>query len=466
MAEYNYDILIIGSGPGGYVAAIRAAQLGLKTACVESRETLGGTCLNVGCIPSKALLHGSELFEEAHSGALAKFGVKLGSVDLDLPALQGEKALAVKELTGGIAFLFKKNKVDWLKGFATFQNAHSVTVAGQTFTARNIVIATGSSVTPLPGVEIDNAKGIIVDSTGGLALDRVPQHMVVIGGGVIGLELGSVWRRLGAKVTVVEFLDQILPGMDGEVRKESAKLFKKQGLELRTSTKVTGVTVKGKVATLTLEPAAGGASEMLEADCVLVSIGRRPNTEGLGLDKIELELNTRGQIETDHAFRTKIDGVWAIGDVIPGPMLAHKAEDEGLAVAENIAGGTGIVNHAVIPNVVYTMPEIAGVGLTEEQAREAGEVKIGKFPMMANSRAKTNRDTDGFVKIIADAATDRVLGVWIVASLAGTMIAEACVAMEFGATSEDIAYTCHAHPTHAEAVKEAAMAVQGKPIHI
>ena len=466
MTEYDYDVLVIGAGPGGYVAAIRAAQLGLKTACVESRETLGGTCLNVGCIPSKALLHGSELFEEAHSGALAKFGVKLGSVDLDLPALQGEKALAVKELTGGIAFLFKKNKVEWLQGLATFSDAHTVSVAGKTVTAKNIVIATGSSVTPLPGVEIDNEAGIIVDSTGGLALDRVPQHMVVIGGGVIGLELGSVWRRLGAKVTVVEFLDQILPGMDGEVRKESAKLFKKQGLELRTSTKVTGVTVNGQTATLTLEPSAGGAAETLDADCVLVSIGRRPNTEGLGLDKIGLELNKRGQIETDVSFRTKVDGVWAIGDVIPGPMLAHKAEDEGIAVAENIAGGTGIVNHAVIPSVVYTMPEIAGVGLTEEQAREAGEVKIGKFPMMANSRAKTNRDTDGFVKVIADAATDRVLGVWIVASLAGTMIAEACVAMEFGATSEDIAYTCHAHPTHSEAVKEAAMAVQGKPIHM
>ena len=466
MAEYDYDLLVIGAGPGGYVAAIRAAQLGLKTACVESRETLGGTCLNVGCIPSKAMLHGSELYEEAAHGALAKFGVKLGSVELDLDALLGEKDQVVKELTGGIEFLFKKNKVDWLKGFGTFVDAHSVEVAGKVHTARNVLIATGSSVTPLPGVEVNNDEGVIVDSTGALTLPKVPEHMVVIGGGVIGLELGSVWRRLGAKVTVVEFLDQLLPGMDGEIRKEAGKLFKKQGMELKLSTKVTGASVKGKKATLTLEPAAGGASETLEADCVLVAIGRRPNTTGLGLEKIGLEVNQRGQIEIGHDFRTKVDGVWAIGDVVPGPMLAHKAEDEGIAAAEFIAGQIGIVNHAVIPNVVYTMPEFAGVGLTEEQAKERGDIKVGKFPMMANSRAKTNRDTDGFVKVIADAKTDRVLGVWCVASLAGTMIAQAAQAMEFGATSEDIAYTCHAHPTHSEAVKEAAMAVQGKPIHI
>ncbi|MDG2003084.1 MAG: dihydrolipoyl dehydrogenase [Novosphingobium sp.] len=466
-ASHDYDVLIIGSGPGGYVAAIRAAQLGLKTACVESRETLGGTCLNVGCIPSKALLHGSELFEEAHDGTLAKFGVRTGKVTIDVSTLQGEKASAVKELTGGIEFLFKKNKVDWLKGRATFVDSHTVEVAGKTHTARDIVIATGSSVTPLPGVEVDNAKGVIVDSTGALELDRVPEHLVVIGGGVIGLELGSVWRRLGAKVTVVEFLDQLLPGMDGDVRKEAAKIFKKQGMELRLATKVTKASQRGKTATLTLEPAAGGKAETLKADCVLVAIGRRPNTEDLGLEKIGLELNKRGQIETDHAFRTKIDGIWAVGDVVPGPMLAHKAEDEGLAVAENIAGSTGIVNHAVIPGVVYTMPEIAGVGLTEDAAKEAGHtVKCGKFPMMANSRAKTNREGDGFVKVIADAATDRVLGVWMIASVAGTMIAQAAQAMEFGASSEDIALTCHAHPTHSEALKEAAMAVTGKPIHI
>ena len=466
MPEHTYDILVIGAGPGGYVAAIRASQLGLKVACAEPRETLGGTCLNVGCIPSKALLHGSELFEEAAHGTLAKFGVKTGKVELDLAVLQGEKDTAVKELTGGIEFLFKKNKIDWLKGAATFVDAHTVSVAGKSITAKNIVIATGSSVTPLPGVEVDNAKGIIVDSTGALTLAKVPQHLVVIGGGVIGLELGSVWRRLGAKVTVVEFLDALLPGMDGDVRKEAAKIFKKQGMEIRLSTKVTKAAVKGKKATLTIEPASGGTPETLDADCVLVAIGRRPNTDGLGLAAIGLEPNQRGQIETDHAFRTKVDGVWAIGDVIPGPMLAHKAEDEGIAVAENIAGLTGIVNHAVIPGVVYTMPEIAGVGLTEEQAREKGEIKVGKFPMMANSRAKTNREPDGFVKVIADAATDRVLGVWAIASVAGTMIAEAALGMEFGATSEDIAYTCHAHPTHSEAIKEAAMAVRGKPIHM
>ena len=462
---YDYDVLIIGAGPGGYVAAIRAAQLGLKTACAESRETLGGTCLNVGCIPSKAMLHASEYFDAAKNGMMAKLGVEV-SPKLNLEAMHGQRIDAVKQLTGGIEFLFKKNKVDWKKGFATFVDANTVKVGGETVTAKNVVIATGSSVTPLPGVEIDNAKGVVVDSTGALELAKVPKKMVVIGGGVIGLELGSVWRRLGAEVTCIEFLDQILPGMDGDVRKEAHKIFKKQGIEFRLSTKVTGVTVKGKKASLTIEPAAGGDSESLEADCMLVSIGRRPNTEGLGLDKIGLDLNERGQIETDHAFRTKIDGVWAVGDVIPGPMLAHKAEDEGIAVAENIAGQTGIVNHAVIPSVVYTWPEIAGVGLTEEQAKERGAVKVGKFPMLANSRAKTNHEPDGFVKVISDAETDRVLGVWCIASVAGTMIAEAALAMEFGATSEDIAYTCHAHPTHSEALKEAAMAVQGKPIHI
>ena len=464
MADYDYDVLVIGAGPGGYVAAIRAAQLGLRTACAESRETLGGTCLNVGCIPSKALLHASEIYEEAKGGHLTKFGIDFQGVTLNLDQMHAEKAKAVKELTGGVEFLFKKNKVTWLKGKAAFQDAHTVDVNGQKVTAKNIVIATGSSVMPLPGVEVDQKT--VVDSTGALELPKVPEHMVVIGGGVIGLELGSVWRRLGAKVTVVEFVDQILPGFDGEVRRETAKLFKKQGMELKLSTKVTGVTVADGVATVTVEPAAGGASETLTADAVLVSIGRKANVDGLNLDAIGLELNKRGQIETDHSFRTKVDGVWAIGDCIPGLMLAHKAEDEGVAVAENIAGQTGIVNEDVIPSVVYTMPEIAGVGLTEEAAKEKGEIKVGKFPFAANSRAKTNRDTDGFVKIIADAKTDRVLGVWIVSSLAGTLIAEAAIAMEFGATSEDIAYTCHAHPTHAEAIKEAAMAVQGKPIHI
>jgi dihydrolipoamide dehydrogenase len=464
MADYDYDVLVIGSGPGGYVAAIRAAQLGLRTACAESRETLGGTCLNVGCIPSKALLNASELFHEAASGALAKFGVKIEGATLDLDAMHGQRIEAVTGLTGGIAFLFKKNKIDWLKGHATFTSADTVDVNGQSVRAKNIVIATGSSVTPLPGVTIDHK--VVVDSTSALELPKVPEHLVVIGGGVIGLELGSVWKRLGAKVTVVEYLDQVLPGMDGEVRKEAAKLFKKQGLDIKTSTKVTGVVVDGDKAAVTVEPSAGGAAETIEADVVLLAIGRKPNTDGLALDKAGLVVNARGQIETDARLATPIAGIWAIGDVIPGPMLAHKAEDEGIAVAENIGGLTGILNHAVIPSVVYTHPEIAGVGLTEEAARERGEVKVGKFPMIANSRAKAIKDTDGFVKIIADAKTDRVLGVWIVATPAGTMIAQAAQAMEFGATSEDIAYTCHAHPTHNEAVKEAAMAVLGKPIHI
>jgi dihydrolipoamide dehydrogenase len=464
MADYDYDVLIIGSGPGGYVAAIRAAQLGLKTACVEGRETLGGTCLNVGCIPSKALLHASELYEEAHSGALAKFGIDIKGATLNLDQMHAEKALAVKELTGGIAFLFKKNKVDWLQGFAAFSGADTVTVAGKSYRAKNIVIATGSSVTPLPGVDL--VPDVVVDSTGALALPKVPDHLVVIGGGIIGLEMGSVWRRLGAKVTIVEYLDQIMPGFDGEIRKESAKIFKKQGFEIRTATKVTGVSVKGKKATVTVEPAAGGASETIAADVVLVSIGRKPNTGGLALDKAGLATNARGQIDIDARFATSVPHIWAIGDVVPGPMLAHKAEDEGIAVAENIAGLTGIVNHDVIPSVAYTHPEIAGVGLTEEQAKERGEIKVGKFPFAGNSRAKTNRDTDGFVKVIADAKTDRVLGVHIISSLAGTMIAQAAQAMEFGATSEDIAYTCHAHPTHSEALKEAAMGVTGKAIHI
>ncbi|GAA4755193.1 dihydrolipoyl dehydrogenase [Sphingomonas daechungensis] len=464
MAEaYDFDVLVIGSGPGGYVAAIRAAQLGLKTACAESRDTLGGTCLNVGCIPSKALLHASEYFDAAANGAMAKMGIKV-TPELDLPAMHAQRLDAVKGLTGGIEFLFKKNKVEWLKGRASFENADTVKVGDRTVRAKNIVVATGSSVTPLPGVEIDEKT--VVSSTGALELEKVPGHLVVIGGGVIGLELGSVWRRLGAKVTCVEFLDQILPGFDDDIRKEANKIFKKQGIEFRLGTKVTGVTVNGSKATLTVEPAKGGAAQTIEADAVLVSIGRRPNTEGLALDKAGLQVNQRGQIETDHEFRTSVPGVWAIGDVIPGPMLAHKAEDEGIAVAENIAGLTGIVNHDVIPSVVYTMPEIAGVGLTEAQAREHGEVKVGKFPMLANSRAKTNHEPDGFVKVIADAKTDRVLGVWMIASVAGTMVAQAAQAMEFGATSEDIAYTCHAHPTHSEALKEAAMAVTGKPIHI
>jgi len=464
MTDSNFDVIVIGAGPGGYVAAIRAAQLGLRTACVESRETLGGTCLNVGCIPSKALLHASELFEEANHGTLAKWGVKVGQVELDLPAMHAGRLEAVGGLTKGIEFLFKKNKVTWLKGHGRFTAKDRLDVAGTEYTAKSFVIATGSSVTPLPSVEIDQER--IVDSTGALELAKVPTHLVVIGGGVIGLELGSVWKRLGAKVTVVEYLDQILPGMDGEVRKEANKIFKKQGFEFRLSTKVTGAEKAPEGVRLTVEPAAGGEAQTIDADVILVSIGRRPNTEGLGLEAAGVVLNKRGQIEVDHDFKTGVPGIYAIGDVTPGPMLAHKAEDEGVAVAEILAGQVGIVNHDVIPGVVYTFPEIASVGLTEEEAKERGEVKVGKFPMLANSRAKTNRETDGFVKIVADARSDRVLGVHIIASVAGTMIAQAAQAMEFGATSEDIAYTCHAHPTHSEAIKEAAMAVTGKPIHI
>ncbi|HMJ93668.1 MAG TPA: dihydrolipoyl dehydrogenase [Allosphingosinicella sp.] len=464
MSETEFDVIVIGAGPGGYVAAIRAAQLGLKTACVESRETLGGTCLNVGCIPSKALLHASELYEEAAHGTLAKWGVKTGKVEIDLEAMHGGRLEAVKGLTQGVAFLFKKNKVTWLKGQGRFTAKDRLDVAGTEYRAKHFVIATGSSVTPLPGAEIDQER--IVDSTGALELGQVPGHLVVIGGGVIGLELGSVWRRLGAKVTVVEFLDQILPGMDADVRKEANRIFKKQGFEFRLSTKVTKAELKGKGVALTVEPAAGGAAETIEADVVLVSIGRRPNTDGLGLEAAGLQLNKNGQIEVDHDFRTSVQGIYAIGDVTPGPMLAHKAEDEGIAVAEILAGQVGIINHDVIPSVVYTFPEIAAVGLTEEEAKAKGEVKVGKFPMMANSRAKTNREAEGFVKIVADARTDRVLGVHIIASVAGTMIGQAAQAMEFGATSEDIAYTCHTHPTHSEAIKEAAMAVTGLPIHI
>ena len=370
MADYDFDVLVIGAGPGGYVAAIRAAQLGLKTACAESRETLGGTCLNVGCIPSKALLHASELFEEAHDGTLAKWGVKPANLELDLGQMHATRLEAVKGLTQGIEFLFKKNKVEWLKGRASFVDPHTVQVGPSTgsgqarkVSAKNIVIATGSSVTQLPGITIDQER--IVDSTGALELPEVPKRMVVIGGGVIGLELGSVWRRLGAQVTVVEFLDQILPGFDADVRKEANKIFKKQGFEFKLSTKVTKAERKGDTVTMTVEPAAGGNSETIEADVVLVSIGRKPNTEGLALDKAGLQTNQRGQIETDHQFRTKVPGIWAIGDVIPGPMLAHKAEDEGIAVAENIAGQTGIVNEEVIPSVVYTMPEIGRASCRE-----------------------------------------------------------------------------------------------------
>jgi|TARA_R100000501_G_scaffold13654_3_gene24904 dihydrolipoamide dehydrogenase len=460
----DFDLIVIGAGPGGYVAAIRAAQNGLKVACAESRETLGGTCLNVGCIPSKALLHASEYYEQAKSGALEKFGVKLGSVKLDWDAMQEEKTKAVGELTGGIEFLFKKNKVEWLKGRAAFTDKNTVEIGGKSYTADKFVIATGSSVTPLKGVEIDGE--VVISSTEALSLPKVPKRMIVIGGGYIGLEMGSVYSRLGTEVTVVEYMDTITPGLDAEVTKAFARILKKQGLEMKTGTKVTGVERAGKGAKVTVEPAKGGDAEVLETDIVLLSIGRVPNTEGLNLEAAGLSLNDRKQIEVDERGRTAVEHIYAIGDVTPGPMLAHKAEDEGVAVADWAAGRTGYVNHKVIPAVVYTHPEVASVGLTEEQLKEAGTAyKTGKFPFAANSRAKTNRDMDGFVKVLADAETDRVLGVHILGTMAGTMIGQAAQAMEFGASSEDIALTCHAHPTHSEALKEAAMDVEGSPIH-
>jgi dihydrolipoamide dehydrogenase len=464
MAAPEFDVVVIGAGPGGYVAAIRAAQHGLKVACVEKRATLGGTCLNVGCIPSKALLHGSEYYAEAKAGKLGKFGVKLSGVELDLPALLSEKDKAVKELTDGVAFLFKKNKIEWVKGEAAFVDTKSIKVGDRTLTAKNFIIATGSEVALLPGMTPDGE--VIVTSTEALTLPTVPKHLIVIGGGYIGLEMGSVWARLGSKVTVVEYAERIVPAMDIEIANEFAKIMKKQGLEILISTKVTSVKRDGAGAIVTVEPAAGGAATEIAADIVLLSIGRRPNTDGLNIEATGLSLD-RGRIMVNPDYSTPVPGIWAIGDVVPGPMLAHKAEDEGLACADNIAGLTGYVNHDVIPAVVYTHPEVATVGKTEEELKAAGVAyKTGKFLFAANSRAKTNRDTDGFVKVLADAKTDRVLGVHIIGAMAGTMIAEAAIAMEFGASSEDIAMTCHAHPTHPEALKEAAMAVTGKPIHM
>ncbi|MEE2691504.1 MAG: dihydrolipoyl dehydrogenase [Pseudomonadota bacterium] len=461
----QYDVVIIGGGPGGYNAAIRAGQLGLKAACIDKRETkkFGGTCLNVGCIPSKALLHASELFEAAGKH-FPKLGIKTGEIGLDLPQMLKQKEEAVDGLTKGVEFLFKKNKVDPYLGTGEIIAPGKVRVTdadGKTtdLETKHIVIATGSEVTPLKGVEIDEER--IVSSTGALSFPSVPKHLVVIGAGVIGLELGSVWRRLGSKVTVVEFLDRVLPTNDGEVSKQFQRLMQKQGMEFRLSSKVTGVEKLKSKLKISVEPAAGGDKETIEADAVLVAIGRRPHTAGLGLERAGVKTDERGFVVTDH-FRTNVDGIWAIGDCIHGPMLAHKAEDDAVACIELIAGKPGHVNYDAVPAIVYTYPEVASVGQTEEELKKAGvDYKVGKFPFTANSRAKTNHETDGFVKILADAKTDRVLGGHIVGVGAGELIAEIVSVIEFGGASEDIARTSHGHPTRSEAVRQAAMGVEG-----
>ena len=455
----SYDVIFIGGGPGGYNGAIRAAQLGLKTACIEKRGTLGGTCLNVGCIPSKALLHASEVYEETANG-ISKMGVKVDNVSLDLDAMMAHKAKSVEQLTKGIEFLFKKNGVDYIKGAGAITGPGKVTVDGQTLTTRNIVISTGSEIMGLPGIDIDEDK--IVSSTGALSLKNVPERMIVVGGGYIGLEMGSVWRRLGSKVRVVEFLDRITPGLDGEVSKQFEKILKRQGIKFSLGKKVTGVSKNSGGLSVTIEDAAGGNEETLETDVVLVSIGRRPYTDGLGLDTVGVQLDNKGRVVTDDHYKTNVNGIFAIGDVTDGPMLAHKAEDEGVAVSELIAGEPGHVNYDVIPAVVYTYPEVATVGRTEEELKAAGiDYKVGKFPFTANARAKVNNTSEGFVKILADAKTDKVYGVHMIGPEVGNMIAEAALAMEFGACSEDIARTCHAHPTLTEAVRQAAMDVEG-----
>ncbi|HEX9525759.1 MAG TPA: dihydrolipoyl dehydrogenase [Reyranella sp.] len=464
-----YDLVVIGSGPGGYVCAIRAAQLGMKVAVVEKRETFGGTCLNIGCIPSKALLHASELFEEAgHS--FEKMGIKLAAPKLDLPGMMKFKDEGVDGNVKGIAFLFKKNKIEAFQGEGKILAPGQIEIrAGdgkaQTIETKAIVIATGSDVARLNGIDIDEKR--IVSSTGALSLDKVPQRLLVVGAGVIGLELGSVWRRLGSQVTVVEFLDRILPGIDAEVGKQFQRMLERQGVTFKLASKLTAVEDAGKKLKAKIEPVSGGAAEMVEADVVLVAIGRVPYTEGLGLEAAGVKRDNRGRVVVDRHFASSVPGIYAIGDVIAGPMLAHKAEDEGVAVAEILAGQAGHVNYEVIPNVVYTYPEIASVGKSEEELKEAGiAYRAGKFPFTANARARVNLTPEGFVKILADASTDRVLGVHIVSADAGNMIAEAAVAMEFGASSEDIARTCHAHPTLSEAVKEAALAVDKRPIHM
>ncbi len=463
-----YDLIVIGTGPGGYVCAIRASQLGLKVAVVEKRATPGGTCLNVGCIPSKALLHASELFEEAKH-ALGDMGIEV-KPKLELAKMMAFKDEGVKGNVDGVAFLLRKNKVDHFHGTGSIKGPGKIEVAAengkpQPLEAKAIVIATGSDVAQLPGIEIDEKS--VVSSTGALSLKKVPKRLLVVGAGVIGLELGSVWRRLGSEVTVVEFLDRVLPGIDGEVGRQMQKLLTKQGLSFKLGHKVTAIEPAGAARKVSIEPAAGGKAETLETDVVLVAIGRVPHTDGLGLGDIGVALDNRGRVIVDEHFKTNVAGIYAIGDVIAGPMLAHKAEDEGVAMAEILAGQAGHVNYDVIPNVIYTFPEVASVGKSEEELKAAGVAyRAGKFPFTANGRAKANKQTDGFVKILADAATDRVLGVHIIAAQASEMIAEAAVLMEFGGSAEDLARTCHAHPTLTEAVKEAAMAVDKRAIHM
>ena len=464
----SYDLIVIGTGPGGYVCAIRAAQLGLKVAVVEKRKTHGGTCLNIGCIPSKALLHASELFHEAGHGFPA-FGIDVAKPKLNLKQMMAHKQETVDANVNGVAFLFKKNKIESFTGTGTILGAGKVEVTAedgkkQQLETKNIVIATGSEVTPLPGVAIDEKQ--IVSSEGALALEKVPGKLVVIGAGVIGLELGSVWRRLGAEVHVVEYLDRVLPGMDGEVAKQFQRIIGKQGITFQLSSKVTGAKTAKKGVTLTVEPAAGGEAQTIDADVVLVAIGRRPFTENLGLEAAGVAME-RGRVVIDNHFATNVPGIYAIGDVVRGPMLAHKAEDEGIAVAEILAGKAGHVNYDCIPGVVYTSPEVATVGKSEEDLKAAGiAYNVGKFPFTANGRARANRTTDGFVKVLADASTDKVLGVHIVGAGAGEMIHEAVVLMEFGGSAEDLARSTHAHPTMSEAVKEAALAVDKRAIHI